>query len=223
MSSVEGGQPTAHHAPANNNVDPNFDSAPLSAADQVPSGKEVGKKGARGQTIHQTGISRHTEANGVESFRASPGGQLTGASDTARSEAFFTGNTAGKSFSASYQVNADGPVTIFQQFNSQHGPNLRVTVDPDGSVMINTGTGEPILLGKIKPGEKFNLHVQDLGNGQSTFTLSDANGGNLGSATVANNRYGASDAFRYGAYLQYGAGEGGDAQVIVSDVQTDLV
>ena len=40
---------------------------------------------------------------------------------------------------------------------------LCVTVEPDGTVLLNTGSEQGALeIGKIKPGEKFNLNVQDI-------------------------------------------------------------
>jgi hypothetical protein len=189
---------------------------------QTPGGKQSGITGTKpGQKRHQTGLSGYEAKGNAESFTAQPGGQLSGTSNSARSEAYFSGNTSGKSFGANYQVTNGDNVTIMQQFNSSGGaPSMRVSVVDDTKIVVATGDGSPDTIANIKPGQQFRLEVKDLGNGQNTVEAFDTSGKSLGQITVDNTRSpGENNAFRYGCYLQEGASK---TQVIVSDVKTDL-
>jgi|GEM_PF-6034815 len=201
-----------------------FNTSALTATDQTLGGKQGNIEGSfANQLRHQTGLSRYQINNDVELFQARSGGQISGTSNSPRSEAFYPGSTAGESFAATYNVQGSDNVTIFQQFSGGNGPALRATVADGDRIVVNTANGgAPPTLARIEPGQDFRLQVKDLGNGLTKFTAIDIDGNVLGTETVGNTRYGSntSDQFRYGAYMQEFTDSG--MNVFVKDVQTTL-
>jgi|GEM_PF-3331675 len=195
---------------------------PLTSADQTPGGKQGNLKGSKpGQRLHRTGLSRYEAKNGVESFRAKVGGQLKGTSNSPRAEAYFPGNTSGKSFEATYQVKGKGDTTIFQQFGNAHVPSIRVVSD-NGNLSVRTPNGNrAVTIGRIPEGQQFTMKVQDLGNTKTRINFYDAKGKLIRGGVFSNNRGGVNKqntAYRYGAYY-HGPSE---AHVLVSNVKTNM-